>query len=131
MANTAIDMLRDYVRAFESLQGERVVPFYLLPCTFIRPDGTWVVQDESTALVLANHMIEHARSQGYHRTKTVGAHGRMLAANLQELTGTFVRYNAAGEAIARLGFTYVVRLTDAGWRIIVAAAHDADAGAEP
>jgi len=51
---------------------------YELPCTFIRADGAWVVQDEATALVFA-----------------------------------------------RFGFTHIVRRGSDGWRIVLAAAHDA------
>jgi hypothetical protein len=112
------------VQAFETLSAEAVVPFYDLPCTFIRPDGVWVVQDESTAVVLVNHLIDHARSQGYHRTDVSRLAVRPLAAGLAELAGVFVRYDAAQEEIARLGFTYIVRKGDLGWRIVVAVAHD-------
>jgi hypothetical protein len=122
---TPTDMLTAYVRAFETLSAEAVVAFYHRPFTFIRPDAAWVVQDEATALVLVNHLIEHARSQGYHRTDVSRLAVRTLAANLAELEGVFVRYDAAQEEIARFGFTYILRQTDGQWRIVVAVAHDA------
>ena len=118
-------MLSAYVRAFETQRAGDVVPFYELPCAFIRPDGTWVVQDEATALALVNHLIAHARSQGYHRTEISQATTRMLASGLAELAGVFTRFDTAARAIARFGFTYIVRLGPAGWRITVAIAHDA------
>jgi hypothetical protein len=126
-------MLRAYVRAFETQRAGDVLPFYELPCTFIRPDGTWVVQDEATVLALVSHLLDHARSQGYHRTEISQATTRMLAAGLAELTGVFTRHDAAGSEIAQFGFTYIVRLGPAGWRIIVAVAHDAaaDAASQP
>ena len=125
MTGTPTDMLTAYVRAFETLRAEAVVPFYDLPCTFIRPDGVWVVQDEATAVVLVKHLIEHVRSQGYHRTDVSRLAVRALAANLAELEGVFVRYDASQEEIGRFGFTYIVRQDDRGWRIVVAVAHDA------
>jgi hypothetical protein len=125
MHATPAEMLDAYVRAFESQRGEQVVPFYELPCTFIRPDGVWVVQDEATALVLANHLIEHARTQGYRRTEIAGLRVRALAEGLAELTGVFIRYDAADAEFARFGFTYIVRGGAAGWKIVVAVAHDA------
>lgn len=128
-----VDMLYAYVRAFETQRAGEVVPFYELPCTFIRPDGTWVVQDDATALVLVNHLLDHARSQGHHRTEITQETTRMLAAGLAELAGVFTRFDTAGLEIARFGFTYIVRLGPAGWRIIVAVAHDAaaDAASQP
>lgn len=125
MSITPLETLDAYVRAFESLRAEAVVPFYELPCTFIRPDGSWVVQDEATALALVSHLIDHARSQGYHRTDVSDATVRPMAANLVEIAGVFIRRDATGAEIARFGFTYIVRLGPAGWRIIVAVAYDA------
>ena len=126
MTRTPLEMLSAYVRAFETLRAEEVVPFYERPCTFIRPDGTWIVQDEATALVLAGHLIEHAKSQGYHRTAMSRVTSRVLAPRLAELSGVFVRYDASDAEVARFGFTYIVRGGLDGWKIVVAAAHDAD-----
>jgi hypothetical protein len=125
MAQTPLDMLTAYVRAFETLRAAAVVPFYELPCTFIRPDGVWVVQDEGTALVLAAHLIEHAKSQTYRRTAVSGVTVRTLAPGLAEIAGVFLRYDAADAEIARFGFTYIVRGGSDGWRIVVGVAHDA------
>ena len=125
MNGTPTGMLTAYVRAFETLRAEAVVPFYELPCTFIRPDGTWVVQDDATALALAGRLIEHAIAQGYHRTDVVRLAVRPMAASLAELSGVFVRYDASQAEIARFGFTYIVRQRPGGWKIIAAVAHDA------
>jgi hypothetical protein len=63
MKQTPVDMLTAYVLAFEMQRADEVIPFYDLPCTFIRADGVWVVQDEATALVLAGHLIDHAKGK--------------------------------------------------------------------
>jgi hypothetical protein len=120
------EMLNDYVKAFETLEASAVTPFYQLPCTFIRPDGVWVVSDDATAMTLAAHLIDHAHSQGYRRTETRGLEVRRLASELAMMTGIFVRYNAAAEEIGRSGFTYVVRRDNSSWKIVVAIAHDAN-----
>ena len=125
MSGTPVELLTAYVRAFETLSAEAFVPFYDLPCTFVSPDGVWIVQDGSAAVALVNHLIDHARSQGYHRTDVSRLAVRPLAAGLAELAGVFVRYDAAQEEIARFGFTYIVRQRAGQWRIIVAVAHDA------
>ena len=101
------EMLHAYVRAFKTLEAAAVAPFYQLPCTFIRPDGVWVVSDEATAVTLAAHLIDHARSQGYERTETLNLTVRRLAVELATMTGVFARYDAANEEIGGSG--YVVR----------------------
>jgi hypothetical protein len=83
------------------------------------------VQDEAAALVLVAHLIEHAKSQGYRSTAVSELTMRTLAPELAELGGVFVRYDESGAQIARFGFTYIVRGGSAGWRIVVALAHDA------
>lgn len=124
MDHTPLEMLASYVRAFETLHADKVIPFYELPCSFIRPDGTWVVTDEATALVLVAHLIEHAKGQGYRSTRVSELTVRALAPGLAELSGVFTRYDAFLSEIGRFGFTYIVRGCGDGWKIIVAVAHD-------
>lgn len=125
MKQTPSEMLTAYVHAFETLRADEVIAFYRLPCTFIRSDDAWIVQDEATALVLAGHLIEHAKGQGYCRTEVSELTTRALAPGLAELSGVFVRYNAAQSEIGEFGFTYIVRADADRWRIVVAVAHDA------
>lgn len=125
MTQTPSDMLTAYVRAFETLRAAEVVPFYDLPCTFLRPDGAWVVQDAATALVLVEHLIEHAKAQGYRRTEVSALTVRTLAQGLAELSGVFVRLDTSGSEIGSFGFTYILRGGTDQWKIVVAVAHDA------
>lgn len=131
MMQTPFEMLNDYVRAFETMRASEVTPFYDLPCTFIRPDGVWVVQDEATALVLAGHLIDHAKAQGYHHTQVCAPALRVLAPGLAELSGVFIRYDEMKSEIGRFGFTYIVRSDSEKWKIIVAIAHDVVTGGVP
>lgn len=114
-----------YVRAFETLEPDAVVPFYGLPCTFIAPHGVFVVSDAGGARALVEKLVADARSRNYRRTEIPGGVAvRRLAANLAAATGTFVRLDASGKEILRFGFTYLLRDDGKGWRIVVAAAHD-------
>ena len=121
------EMLEAYVRAFEARRTEEVAVHYFLPCTFIRPDGVWIVSDRPTALVLVDHLLEHARSQGHARTEISCLAVRPLAATLAELSGVFVRYDSNQAECGRFGFTYIVREEASLWRIVVAIAHEANA----
>lgn len=130
MTTTPAQTLAAYVRAFETLHADEVVPFYLLPCTFVRPDGAWIVQDQPTALVLVNHLIDHAVSQGYRNTAITHLTERALAPTLVELWGDFERYDGHGAPIGRFGFTYVLQEVSGQWKIVVAMAHDPGAVTE-
>jgi hypothetical protein len=111
------------MRAFETLDPERALPFYHLPSMFIAPQGVFPVPDTGTARALLSQFMGQLRSQSYRRTEVVGLTVHNLSPDLASCAGTFVRFNASGEEIARVGFTYTMR--NAGsWKIIVAAVHD-------
>jgi len=112
-----------YMRAFETLDPEMALPFYHLPSMFIAPHGVSPVPDTDTARALLSQFMGQLRTQSYRRTEIVGLTVRNLSPDLASCAGTFVRFNASGEEIARVGFTYTMR--NAGsWKIIVAAVHD-------
>ena len=78
MANDPVEALRAYVKAFETLNPEAVVPFYHSPCIFIAPFGVSVAIDATAAYLTASALIDHARSQGYRRTEITQLHKRTL-----------------------------------------------------
>ena len=114
---------RAYIQAVETLDPEMALPFYHLPSLFIAPNGVFPVPDTNTARALLSHFMGQLRSQSYRRTEVVGLAVRTLSQDLASCAGTFARFNAGGEEIARVGFTYTMR--NAGtWKIVVAAVHD-------
>ncbi len=125
MARDPTETLRAYVRAFETLDPEVVLPFYYCPCMFIAPFGVSLATDADAAHHTASALVYHARSQGYRRTEITQLHQRTLASNLVSLSGVFVRFGTGDNEIGRFGFTYVMRDDGTDWRIVVAMAHDA------
>lgn len=121
------EALRTYVKAFESLDPDAVVSFYHLPCMFITPMGVTLVSDADAARGVASKLLDHARSQDYRRTEFLALDVEMLGQRLALLSGTFARFNSKGEEISRFGFAYTMHRDGAGWRIVVAVAHDAPA----
>jgi hypothetical protein len=112
-----------YMQAVETLDPEIGLPFYHLPSIFIAPHGVFPVPDTHTARALLSQFMGQLRSQSYRRTEVVGLTVRSLSPDVASCAGTSVRFNASGEEIARVGFTYTMR--NAGsWKIIVAAVHD-------
>ena len=117
--------LEAYVRAFESLDADAIVPFYHLPCMFIAATGVTVVPDAAVAHGVASKLIEHARNQDYRRSEILDLEVKTLAERLSSLSGVFARFNSSGEEIGRFGFAYTMLRADTGWRIVVAIAHAA------
>ena len=117
--------LEAYVRAFESLDPDAIVPFYRLPCMFIAATDVTIVLDAAVARGVAAKLIEHARSQDYRRTEILNLEVKTLAERLASLSGVFARCNSSGEEISRFGFVYTMLRADTGWQIVVAIAHAA------
>jgi len=112
-----------YIQAVETLDPEMALPFYHLPSMFIAPHGVFPVPDTNTARTLLSQFMTQLRSQAYRRTEVLGLTVRNLAPDLASCAGTFVRFNAGGDEIARVGFTYLLR--NAGsWKLVVAALHE-------
>lgn len=117
------EILRAYLRAFETLDPGALVPFYHLPCMFITSQGVVVVSDAAAALGLATALVQQARAQGYRRSEMPTLEISRLGPGLASASGTFVRLDAAGAELMRFGFTYLLRAEADRWQFVVAAAH--------
>src|SRR5512139_1417662 len=97
MSDNPEETLRAYLRAFESLDPDAVVPFYHLPCMFITPVGVTLVSHADSARGVASTLIDHARSQDYRRTDCLALDVKLLGQRLASLSGTFARFDSKGE----------------------------------
>jgi hypothetical protein len=111
------------MRGLETLNPEAALPFYHLPCMFIAPQGVFTAPDAETARTLLSRFMEQQRRQSYRRTDVMGLVVHKLSPILGSCSGTFVRFNTAGDEISQAGFTYTLRWTGS-WRIIVAAFYE-------
>ena len=124
MSDNPESAFREYIQAFETLDPEVALPFYHLPSLFIAPQGVVAAPDAETARALLTQFMGQLRGQSYRRTEVSGLEVRSLSSGLASCTGVFVRFNADGMAIARVGFTYTMRLTDSAWKLVVAMIHE-------
>ncbi len=113
-----------YIRAFEPLDPEAVLPFYHLPGMIMAPQGVFPLPDAHTAQALLTQFMAPLRAQSYRRTEVSGLKVSPLSSGLASCAGVFVRFNASDREIARLDFTYIMRNSGGSWRIVVAVVHD-------
>ena len=113
-----------YLRAFENLDPELVLPFYHLPTMFVAPQGVFVLADANTARTSLTQVMGQLRSQSYRRTEVANLVVRQLSPSLASCTGVFVRISTTGREIARLGFTYTLCSKAGSWQIVVALLHE-------
>lgn len=63
---------------------------------------------------------------GVARTELAEVHCKQLSATLVVAGVVVVRYGANGGELERVGWTYLVQKTSAGWKIAVLASHSPD-----
>ncbi len=122
--STPEDVLRAYVKAFESLVPENIAKFYGLPCVFISPVAVIPVTLEAEAIHIVNGLLAQARSQNYARTETTSLKVQPLGQSLALLTGQFLRFDGTGNEISRFGFSYTMKRRAGTWDIVVALGHE-------
>lgn len=125
MANTPEAALDAYVTAFASLDVDAVVPFYHEPCLFVAPQGVTLAASRETSRQIASFLIEHARSQGYKRTRIESLRAQPLGDESAFLSGTFERLGAEDQPIGRFGFAYLMQRSGESWQIVAAVAYPA------
>ncbi len=124
MTDTPESAFHAYIRAFETLDPEAVLPSYHLPGMFIAPQGVFAMPEADTARALLTQFMGQLRAQSYRRTEVSGLKVSPLSSGLASCAGVFVRFDASGQEMARLGFTYIMRNSGGSWRIAVAVVHD-------
>jgi hypothetical protein len=124
MSDTPASAFTAYIKAFETLDPEVAVPFYHVPALFVAPQGVFAAPDANAARALLTQYMDQLRSQSYRRTDVHGLKVSPLSSGLANCSGVFVRFNASGAEIARLGFTYTMRESGGSWKIVVAIVHD-------
>ena len=124
MINNPETVFLAYVRAFETLDPEVVLPFYNVPSMFVTPQTVFAVPDANTARALLSQVMGQLRSQSYRRTEVLGLTVRKLSPGLASCAGVFVRFTTGGEEIVRIGFTYTMQNAAGVWKIVVAVVHE-------
>jgi hypothetical protein len=124
MTDNPESALNAYIRAFETLDAEAVLPFYHIPGMFITPQDVFAMPDANTARALLFQFLGQLRAQSYRCTEISGLKVCSLSPGLVFCTGVFVRFNTSGQEIARVGFTYSMRNIGGSRKFVVAIVHE-------
>lgn len=122
-ARPALDTFWSYTRAFQALDAKAVATFFHEPSMLITPRGvlalpnTWAVEQAYADI------MDQLRGGPYASTEFSSASERMLSAELVEVSGDGTWVDRDGQRYMPFGFTYTLRRTELGFRIVVALAH--------
>jgi ketosteroid isomerase-like protein len=124
VAADGVDAFQRYVRAFQSLDADAILPFYDEPCLLISPQGSVPLLTHADVKRFFQDLMADLRKQGYGSSEFPQLRGTLLSQTLTLVSGTGVWRKTGGEELRRFGLTYLLRRTDHSWRIAVAAIHD-------
>jgi hypothetical protein len=71
--------------------------------------------------------MEGLKARGYARSELMDFHVKQMSENAALVSVSRARYAIDGRELERLGETYMLRRTEAGWKIAVAMIHDPEA----
>jgi ketosteroid isomerase-like protein len=119
--------LNDYAHAFHNFDGQHVLPYYHEPLMLIGGTGVRVIATRAETEAWMNSFWARLKERGFTRaSKFSPLHIKQVSASAAVARVRFVRYDAGGQELERIGATYVLHKTGAGWKIVVIVTHDPD-----
>lgn len=125
MGNEAVDqVIADYYRDFSTLNVQSILPYFHEPCLLLGPQGVFPVADRAAVAAVFGPVMEGLRAKGYGRSEFESGDVKLLSSSAARIGGVAVRYKADGQLLERVGVTYVLHKTEAGWQFATVILHD-------
>jgi hypothetical protein len=115
----------DYMRAFETLDLDRILPHFDEQAALVTAAGTVAMPDRDAIQRALGPMVEQSRSQNYDRSEMRNRNLKMLSLSLAQVTGVLVRLDRSGKEISHFGVVYAMRNADGDWKVAAITVHDA------
>lgn len=115
-----------YVEAFQTLDANAAAEYCHVPCMLVAPQGVQVMASAAEVVATFSRMMSALQARGYARSKLTALHIEPMSETAAVVSVSRTRQAADGEDLERVGETYILRRTDAGWKIVVALMHDPD-----
>jgi ketosteroid isomerase-like protein len=116
----------NYIETFQRLDPHATLPYFHVPCIFMPPQGVRLLATAADVEALLTQVMAGLKTRGYARSELLDLHIKQMSENTALVSVSRVRYATDGRELERLGETYTLRRTDAGWKIVVAMIHDPD-----
>ena len=116
--------LTDYYRDFSSLSVQAILPYFHEPCLIIGPQGVLAAPTRSVLPSAFTPVLESFRSRGYGRSELRIRQFKPLSPATILVTGIALRFKVDGQALERVGLTYLLQKADRQWKIAVLVTHD-------
>jgi ketosteroid isomerase-like protein len=118
-----IQQLRDYYKAFSTLDLRTVLPYFSEPAMLIGRPGIVAATTSAALAAILDPVINDFRGRGYGWSELDLERVDMMGATAASATGIAKRYKAGGEFLDEARITYVLQKSEAGWKIAVMVLH--------
>jgi ketosteroid isomerase-like protein len=116
---SALETLREYYKAFSTLDVNAIVSYFCEPSMTIAPQGMFSAATREMLAESLAPMLESLRAKGYGRSEFVEPQIVQIGEADALVRGVAVRYTAAGPELERVRLSYLMHRTAAGWKIAV------------
>ena len=119
-------LFTSYFSDFSNLDLNAIVSYFHLPCTFIVPQRVFVFSSASEGEEFWGPRFDELKTQSFGRTERDEANMKVLNDDTAMASARAIRYKQDGSELERRGATFVLRKTDAGWKIVTLIHHSPD-----
>lgn len=119
--NEALIVIRDYYKAFSTLELNACLPFFTQPCMFVGLQGTFAVASREDLARVLGPIVETLKTKDYQRSEFLEPQLTTVTENTDLVRGVAVRYRASGTELERVPVSYLMHQAGAAWKIAVVA----------
>jgi hypothetical protein len=123
----AIAAFEKYTESFESLDPKAISAHFHAPALIVTPKGVQSLPDAAAVERAYARIMADLPKQHYARTEFSPLREQRLSDDLAMITGWGTWVDIDGNGFMPFGLTYTLRRTEAGWKIVVAMIHGAEA----
>ncbi len=114
-----------YIKAFNSLEPTKVLPFFHLPAMLMTSKEVAVMEKPIEVLGVFAILMDDLKHKNFKESQIVGElQVTKLSDNQGQVVGVAKRFNEAGAEIEHFGFIYTLRKVEADWKIIAGVLHE-------
>ncbi len=125
--SAAVEAFRKYAESFQSLDPKAIAAHFHEPALMVTPKGVQSLPDATAVEHAYARIMAELPKQNYARTEFTSLREQLLSEDLVMITGWGTWIDKEGNGFMPFGLTYTLRRTKAGWKIVVALIHGAEA----
>ena len=120
------DAIRAYADDFARQDLAAAAAHYSMPCLLLTDQGPVVFGTHEELVAQFAVLLDRLGASGYTGGEYTTLHVRAVGERTALVSAAAVRYGQSGRELERIGATYTLHRSDAGWKITVLVAHPPD-----